>query len=72
MGPYIRYRHDSTHDVDHVRKYPRLSVGPPLFFRALSKVIRILIARREGEPGNEATILVFQTGFFHALDPGLV
>ena len=27
-----------------------------LFFRAGSKVIRVLIARKEGEPGNEANI----------------
>ena len=26
MGPYIKYRHDFTHDVDHVRKSPRLSL----------------------------------------------
>ena len=36
MGPY-RHVHDFTHDVDHVRK--------SLFFRAGSKVIRVLIAR---------------------------
>ena len=53
----LMYGPNFTHDVDHVRKSP---------FRAGSKVIRVLIARKEGEPGNEANITCFTryaTGF---------
>ena len=38
----------------HLEKEKISQALPPLFFRAGSKVIRVLIARKEGEPGNEA------------------
>ena len=38
----------------HLKKEKISQALPPLFFRAGSKVIRVLIARKEGEPGNEA------------------
>ena len=46
---YIRYRHGRSRE--------KISQAlPPFFFRAGSKVIRVLIAWKEGEPGNEASL----------------
>ena len=60
-GPiYIRYRHDFTHDVDHVRTSPR--------FRAGSKVIRVLNCGEGGRAWERgyATSLASRS---HALAP---